>query len=423
MRIKPLLVLALTLLAVGVLFPLYLFRTAPVAQLDLVQANDIVKTVSDNWLQVQDTASLPELPYEFDYAVVDSKGQLIASTRNGQYESINYAIRNRDTLVDIDKGGQIVGKVVFYNDTAVTWKAYRTTLIIAYMSFLALLLAVYLVYTAYLNHTIIRPFHKMKRFAGNIAAGNLDVPLAIDRSNIFGVFTESFDMMREQLHLARESERKANQSKKELVASLSHDIKTPLASIKAVSELMLVTAGSERAAEQLMAIGMKADQIEALLTNLFDTTMKELQELTVTVAEMPSTTLPDLIRNADYEFRVKPYDIPDCFIVADVSRLQQVLDNLISNSYKYAGTPIAISTTIEDGFLVLEIADYGDGVPSEELPLLFNKYYRGKNAEGVGGYGLGLYISSYLTEKMLGELHVKKQKDGFTVILMLRLAE
>ncbi|GGG72144.1 sensor histidine kinase [Paenibacillus radicis (ex Gao et al. 2016)] len=423
MKIKPLLVLTLALLIVGALFPVYLFRTAPSEQLDPVQVNDIVKTVSDNWLQVQDTASLPKLPYELDYAVVDSKGQLIAATRNGQYESISHAIRNRDTLVDIEKDGQIVGKAVFYNDTAATWKSYRTTLIIAYMSFLTLLLAVYLVYTAYLNHTIIRPFHKMKKFAGNIAAGNFDVPLDIDRSNIFGVFTESFDMMREQLHLARESERKANQSKKELVASLSHDIKTPLASIKAVSELMLVTAGSERTAEQLKAIGMKADQIEALLTNLFHATMKELQELTVTVAEMPSTALPDLIRNADYESQVKPYDIPDCVIVADISRLQQVLDNLISNSYKYAGTPIAINTAFEDGFLVLEIADYGDGVPYEELPLLFNKYYRGKNADGISGYGLGLYISSYLIEKMLGELRVKKQTDGFTVILMLRLAE
>ncbi|WP_042169575.1 HAMP domain-containing sensor histidine kinase [Paenibacillus gorillae] len=423
MKIKPLLVFALALLAVGILFLLYLLRTAPVAQLNPVQANDIVKTVSDNWLQVLDTASLPEFPYELEYAVVDLKSQLIAATRNGQYESFNHAIRNRDTLVDIEKDGQILGKVVFYNDTAALWKSYRTTLVIACTSFLVLLLAISISYAAYLNHTILRPFQKMRRFAGNIAAGNLDVPLAIDRSNIFGVFTESFDIMREQLHLARESERKANQSKKELVASLSHDIKTPLASIKAVSELMLVTAGNERSAEQLRTIGMKADQIETLLTNLFHATMKELQELTVTVAEMPSKALPDLIRNADYESRVIPYHIPDCVILADAPRLQQVLDNLISNSYKYAGTAIAISSSFDDGFLVLEITDYGDGVPFEELPLLPNKYYRGKNADGISGYGLGLYISSYLTEKMLGELHVKKQTDGFTVILMLRLAE
>jgi signal transduction histidine kinase len=423
MKIKHILAIALALLTVGALFPVFLFRTAPVAQLDPVQVNDIVKTVSVNWIQMLNKAELPESPYELEYAVVNQKGQLIAKTPNGRYESINHAIRNRDTIVDIEKNGQVVGKAIFYNNTAATWESYRTSLVIAYMSFLALIMAIYIGYTTYLNHTIIRPFHKMKKFAGNIAAGNLDVPLEIDRTNIFGVFTESFDIMREELHLARENERKANQSKQELVASLSHDIKTPLASIKAVSELMLVTTENEPTAEKLKIIGMKAEQIETLLNNLFHATLKELQELTVTVAEIQSTTLPGLIHNADYEYRVKPYSIPDCVILADVARLQQVLDNIVSNSYKYAGTPIEINTHFEDGCLVLEITDNGDGVSYEELPLLFKKYYRGKNADGKSGYGLGLYICKYLIEKMSGELQIKKQTDSFTVRLMLRLAE
>jgi signal transduction histidine kinase len=395
MKIKHILAIALALLTVGALFPVFLFRTAPVAQLDPVQVNDIVKTVSVNWIQMLNKAELPESPYELEYAVVNQKEQLIAETQDGQYESVNHAIRNRDTIVDIEKNGQIVGKAIFYNNTAATWESYRTSLVIAYMSFLALIMAIYIGYTAYLNHTIIRPFHKMKKFAGNIAAGNLDVPLKIDRSNIFGVFTESFDIMRE----------------------------TPLASIKAVSELMLVTTENERTAEKLKIIGMKAEQIETLLNNLFHATLKELQELTVTVAEIQSTTLPGLIHNADYEYRVKPYSIPDCVILADVSRLQQVLDNIVSNSYKYAGTPIEINTHFEDGCLVLEITDNGDGVSYEELPLLFKKYYRGKNADGKSGYGLGLYICKYLIEKMSGELQIKKQTDSFTVRLMLRLAE
>jgi len=423
MKVKPILALALALLAAGVLFPVLLFRTAPVAQLDPVQVNDIVKTVSANWVQVLDEAVLPEPQYEMEYAVTDPKGHLIAATRNGQYESLNHSIRNRDTFVDIEKEGQVVGKAIFYNHTVAAWESYRTDLIIAYTGFLVLLMAIYMSYTAYLNHTIIRPFHKMKQFAGNIAAGKLDVPLKIDRKNIFGVFTESFDIMREELHIARKNERKANQSKKELVASLSHDIKTPLASIKAAAEFMLITAGNEQTAENLKAIGMKAEQIEILLNNMFHATLKELQELTVTVAELQSTALPGLIQHADYENRVKPYSIPDCVIAADASRLQQVLDNIISNSYKYAGTPIEIDTHFENGFLVLEITDSGDGVSDEELPLLFNKYYRGKNADGKSGYGLGLYISSYLTRKMSGKLQIKKQTGSFTVMLMLRLAE
>ena len=63
----------------------------------------------------------------------------------------------------------------------------------------------------------------------------------MDRENVFGAFTESFDLMRHELRRARERERRASQSKKELVAKLSHDIKTPIASIRAVAEVMAVT--------------------------------------------------------------------------------------------------------------------------------------------------------------------------------------
>ena len=90
--------------------------------------------------------------------------------------------------------------------------------------------------------TVFKPFKKLQSFAVNVARGNLDIPLKMDKNNPFGAFTESFDIMREELAAARQSEYAANRSKKELVASLSHDIKTPVASIKAVSELMLMRA-------------------------------------------------------------------------------------------------------------------------------------------------------------------------------------
>lgn len=65
-----------------------------------------------------------------------------------------------------------------------------------------------------MNKAILQPFRDMERFAANIASGKLDVPLQMDRSNIFGVFTESFDIIREELCYARENERRANQPKK-----------------------------------------------------------------------------------------------------------------------------------------------------------------------------------------------------------------
>ena len=66
--------------------------------------------------------------------------------------------------------------------------------------------------------------------------------------------------------------------------------------------------------------------------------------------------------------------------------------------------------------------DFGSGISEEELPLLFNKYYRGKNVEGKNGSGLGLYISKYFMENMDGQINCYNRKDGFTVVLKIKLA-
>jgi nitrogen fixation/metabolism regulation signal transduction histidine kinase len=167
--------------------------------------------------------------------VITNEGRLIAATRHGLNEHINDAIRNRDTIVDITSDGVTVGKVVFHNDTENIMRQNRTSLIFASAITIITLLLIFAGYTFYLHITLLRPFRKMQSFAHQIAAGNLDIPLNMDRNNLFGAFTESFDLMREELHRARENERTADKSKKELVASLSHDIKTPVAYIKAVA--------------------------------------------------------------------------------------------------------------------------------------------------------------------------------------------
>ena len=274
----------------------------------------------------------------------------------------------------------------------------------------------------YCEQRILKPFRKLRRFARDVAMGNLDIPLEMDRSENFGAFTESFDLMREELKTARENERTAERSKKELVATLSHDIKTPVATIQAVTELMLVTSNDDEDKKQLGIINEKAEQINTLITNMFHATLEELQQLSVTVSEIHSTELPVLIQSSDYKMQVKPFKIPNCIVLADTVRLQQVFDNIIVNSYKYANTTIEVNAVFEEQFLIIEITDFGYGVPKDELPLLFNKFFRGKDSENQSGYGLGLYISKYLMKQMSGDIYCRNHENGFTVELRLRLA-
>ncbi len=306
--------------------------------------------------------------------------------------------------------------VVYYDNASGLSKVKKTLTILMITVMLACVLTMMCIYL-YLERRVLRPFRRMKEFAGNIAAGNLELSLRMDEDNIFGAFTESFDLMRDELKAARESERKASQSKKELVASLSHDIKTPLASIMTISELLTVTVTEESVKQKLDTIHGKAEQIEVLVNNLFHSALEELQELKVNREEYASTELHHLLLIADYEHKIKDFTLNSCLIYCDPLRIQQVFDNIISNSYKYAGTQIDVDSWIDNDRLCIRLRDWGTSLDQEELPLLKRKYYRGRNSEGKSGTGIGLFVSDYFMEKMGGSLELADCVDGFAVVL------
>lgn len=276
-------------------------------------------------------------------------------------------------------------------------------------------------YLAYLHRTVIKPFQQMKDFAERVAGGNLDVPLKMDRQNVFGVFTESFDLMRSELKKARLAEAQANADKKELVAKLSHDIRTPVASIRAAAEVGLALAQTRKQEENYRSIITKADQINVLVSNLFTAALEELRKLSVTPTYMDSRELRGMLENADYLHRAELPDIPECLICADKLRLQQVFDNIFANSYKYANTEIKVSARKDGGFLHILVEDQGGGVKEEELPLLKEKYKRGSNADNIEGAGLGLYISDYFMKEMQGELTLENRNPGLKVTISVPL--
>lgn len=274
----------------------------------------------------------------------------------------------------------------------------------------------------YIQKNLFLPLKKAQYFANCVAAGELDQPLAMEKNNVLGAFTESFDIMREELIRAKESEQKADISKKELVASLSHDIKTPLASIKVIAEVLDITSDDPKQKEKINAITDKATQIENLVNNLLHSTLDELQELTVEVNQHLTTDLVKIIQTADYQKKIQDYRLENAVVTYDEVRLLQVFDNIISNSYKYAGTKITLQSKIVNHNLEIKLQDYGCGVSDEERFLLTQKYYRGENSKGKSGSGIGLYVAEHLMKKMNGELKIVHSEQGFGIILSIPLA-
>lgn len=420
----------ITIFAVFVIFCgilLLLNRKTVDNHLNAVDVNDLVCTIEENWdtnqLNDEEVRGINELAdrYNFGVAILDLSGKSYYKTQQMESDTMKNAIEHGDTIMDLHCDGSIVGKVLISNlniDSQMQQEFIWRMIVLSIV-----LVGIFLIaYIVYLERKIIAPFQKLKQFARNVAAGNLETPLEMDRENIFGAFTESFDIMREQLYQARENEREANESKKELVASLSHDIKTPLASIKAMSELLEITINDPKQLEKVQAIEKKAIQIEQLTNNLFQSTLEELQTLKVEVREEESTVIEELITTADYRQRVTYTNIPGCIICCDRLRLEQVFDNIIANSYKYADTKIDITSRIIDSTLEIRFKDYGQGVSETDLPLLTQKFYRGKNAEGKTGAGIGLYMSKYFMEQMGGTLVPHNLEDGFEVVVTVPLS-
>lgn len=375
---------------------------------DTVAVNEVVQTVQGNWDSLEDHINHTAL----DYTVLSSDGSVLYKTRSGLSESLNTAISHKDTILDIKIGELIVGKLIIYNNDALILQSEKQTVLFAVITAILLQCGICGGYFFYIQCKIIKPFRKLKRFAERIARGNLDIPLEMDRHNLFGAFTESFDIMRSELKKARIAEARANTSKKELVAKLSHDIKTPVASIKAASEVGAALSPNEKSRKNYKQIIQKADQINTLVTNLFSATLEELHELSVTPSDLKSEELRTLLENADYLHRAVIPSVPNCMLFADRLRLQQVFDNIFTNSYKYTNTKINVTISSKENYLTVSIEDYGGGIDESELPLLKEKFKRGSNTKNIEGAGLGLYISNYCMEKMQGRLDIENGSTG-----------
>ena len=294
-----------------------------------------------------------------------------------------------------------------------------TTLII--VSSISILFII-LVFT-YIYFAILRPFDKLKGFASEIASGNFDIPLNYERSNYFGKFTWAFDSMRSEIIKARRCEAEAIENNKTVIASLSHDIKTPIASINAYAEALEANIDSsyDERSKYLNVIMNKALEVKKLTDDLFLHSVSELDKISfmeekINIVDMIKNSINDFKANTTINFKS---NLNEAYTLADRMRMSQIFENIFNNSIKYANTNIDVELEDSNEYYLVSIRDYGKGIADEDLPFIFEKFYRGKNATGKNGTGLGLYIVKYMIEKMGGKVDLISN-DGLCVKLFFK---
>ena len=322
-------------------------------------------------------------------------------------------------------------------------EAVKKEMFVTFLIFWAVVFVLGYVLFLYIYIKEIKPILQLSSFATEISKGNLDVPLPMNKNNGFVDFTEGFDIMREELKASKAREIEAENLKREMVAELSHDLKTPIATIQATCEVLNLQAARKKdnctperlkeledLEEKIGFITKKADMINELIKNVFRATLDDMDEIKVSVEEYGSTIIEDYFKGLkEYGNIILDNHIPECLIYMDRLRMEQVVDNIVGNSYKYAGTDIHVSfgeteeMTDKQGnkikFLRITVKDSGPGVPESDLPLISEKYYRGNNAKERTGYGLGLYLVKNYMERQGGGMEYYND-NGFTVELLVK---
>ncbi|MCM1105335.1 MAG: HAMP domain-containing histidine kinase [Blautia sp.] len=280
----------------------------------------------------------------------------------------------------------------------------------------------------YVYAAVLRPFDKLKTFAEEIAGGNLDLALDYERANYFGAFTWAFDSMRREITRARACEREAIENNKTIIATLSHDIKTPIASIRAYAEGLEANLDStpEKRQRYVSVLMRKCDEVSRLTNDLFLHSLADLDKLQLNLEEFELVAWAksavgelagdkECVRFCEQELSAR--------VFADPNRLLQVLENLISNAGKYAKSRIDVGIRHGGADVELYVRDYGAGIPDEDMPFIFDRFYRGKNSGGEQGSGLGLYIVRYIMEKMGGTVTLCNRPDGLEAVVSLPVLE
>lgn len=420
-------------------------RNSAFEKRDIVHYNDLLHRVqSDMEAGVEET----EIEDKYNCVIAMSK-----EINNPELASL---YSNGAIILDLEVDGEYVGKVGWNDIVDDIDKTYGKFFKAALILWAAVFVCGYLL-LLYLYLYFVRPTKELNDFAATIAKGDFDKSLPIRKNNMFGSFVEGFDIMREQLKASISRERESEIARKELVQGLSHDIKTPLAVIEATCDVIelketrkMEMLSGDRTNDEIVSdeslgiavrecqdligkvktISDKAETISRLMNDVMYANLEDLEKVDVVPCEEESIVVEGFFgKLSDYGRIVLENHIHPCLVYMDKKRMEQVIDNVISNSGKYAGTDINVSFSqteeipMADGssaiFIKITIRDSGPGVDQDELPLIAEKYYRGSNSKNAVGYGLGLYLCKTYMDKQKGGMEYYND-NGFVVELLLR---
>ncbi len=299
--------------------------------------------------------------------------------------------------------------------------------------------AVTLLLTYFLvKRRISRPLAMMVGEMKTIAGGNFKLQRTTHhKEDEFYQLINGFYEMSQALHVAKQKEEKTQAMKQQLIAAISHDLRTPLTAIKAYAEGMKDHEGKEE--EYREVIVRKANYMEKLINDLLLYSRLEMDEFKLNrqivdgeeLAEMLVEGYEEVHKQRDLQLKVT-ISVNPCQVDGDVSRLAQVMDNLVSNAIRYTpkGKMVELIATnvvdhvpgeieFDERYLYFFVKNEGDGIAEEEQEKIFTLFYQvdeARKKENNAGAGLGLAISKNLIDRHNGKIGVYSRLNEGSIV-------
>jgi len=263
---------------------------------------------------------------------------------------------------------------------------------------------------ALISRTIAKPLQRVAYAAADVAKGDYGVHVPVSGPPEVRAVAESFNQMTAEVRTAHSSQR-------DFLANVSHDLKTPLTSIQGYSQA-IVDGATHNPQEAAQIIFEEAGRLNRMVVELTDLVRLEAGRLSmkseaIDMGQLAEAIVQRLQVVAERQgVRLESHTQPMPHIAGDGDRLAQVLTNLISNAIKFtpAGGKVQIIAQFKDGGVSLTVRDSGIGIPPEDLPRVFERFYQVDKARGPQrGTGLGLAITQEIIEAHGGRISVHSQ--------------
>lgn len=268
----------------------------------------------------------------------------------------------------------------------------------------------------------------------NVSDGDLNTTVEVIGDDELSGMAENLNKMVAEIRDLMDKERESERTKNELITNVAHDLRTPLTSMIGYLELLSgkVALPEEMQRKYIDIAYTKAKRLEKLIEDLFGFTKLNCGKISMKVAKLDIVKLLSQLleefypsfaaKNLSYELQS---NVPAKIIAADGNLLARLFDNLINNAIKYGadGKRVIVRIHAEEETVTISVVNYGYVIPKDELPLIFNKFYRVEHSRSVstGGTGLGLAIVKNIVDMHGGSISVESDTDGTVFTICLRV--